>query len=189
MFRKIKYRNLMEACIRRSASKNGIKIIEIDVQPEHVHCVVEVSFSTSVSKVFQLLKGGSSRLFFQFAEKAKLRYPRRHLWSRGKFASSVGFVQLDVVRNYVKNQSVKHSTYGNSTLWCGEDVIISDDFPSKKFSLSTSLIDCLFEKEFLRYLKLHNSRAEILEEFRNVEKPMKSKYGELPVKLLDSKTL
>jgi putative transposase len=81
-----------------------------------VHCVVEVSFSVSVSKVFQLLKGGSARLFFEHAEKMRLRYPRGHLWGRGKFASSVGFVQLDVVRNYVKNQSVKHSTYGNSTL-------------------------------------------------------------------------
>ena len=116
MFEKIKYKNLITACIRQAASKNGIKIIEIDVQPEHVHCIVEVSFSISVSKVFQLLKGGSARLFFQFHEKAKLRYPRGHLWGRGKFASSVGFVQLDVVRNYVKNQSEHHSTYGNSTL-------------------------------------------------------------------------
>ena len=116
MFGKIKYKNLIEACIRLAASRNGIKIIEIDVQPEHVHCVVEISFSISVLKVFQLLKGGSARLFFQFHERAKLRYPRGHLWSRGKFASSVGFIQLDKVRDYVKNQSVKHSTYGNSTL-------------------------------------------------------------------------
>jgi len=116
MFRKIKYKNLITACIRQSALRNNIKIIEIDVQPEHVHCVVEVSFSISVSKVLQLLKGGSSRLFFQFHEKAKLRYPKKHLWSRGKFASSVGFIQLDVVKDYIKNQSTHHSTYGNSTL-------------------------------------------------------------------------
>ena len=114
MFGKIKYKNLLEACVRRSASRNNIKILEIDVQPEHVHCVVEISFTISVSKVLQLLKGGSSRLFFQFHEKARLRYPRGHLWSRGKFASSVGFVQLDVVRNYVRNQEEHHS--GNSTL-------------------------------------------------------------------------
>ena len=110
MFRKIKYRNLLEACIRRSASRNKIKIIEIDVQPEHVHCVVEVSFTMSVSKTLQFLKGGSSKIFFEFHEKARLRYPKGHLWSRGKFASSVGFVQLDKVRDYVKNQSVHHNT-------------------------------------------------------------------------------
>ena len=113
MFGKIKYKNLLEACVRRSASRNGIKILEIDVQPEHIHCVVKVSFSISTSRVFQILKGGSAKLFFQFHEKAKLWHPRKHLWSRGKFASSVGFVQLDVVKEYVRNQSVHH---GNSTL-------------------------------------------------------------------------
>jgi putative transposase len=113
MFRKMKYKNLLEACIRRSASRNNIKIIEIDVQPEHVHCVVEVSFTLSVAKVLQYLKGGSAKLFFELASKMRLRYPRGHLWSRGKFVSSVGFVQLDRVTEYVRNQSEHH---GNSTL-------------------------------------------------------------------------
>ena len=110
MFRKLKYKNLLEACVRRSASRNGIKIMELDVQPQHVHCVVEVSFTMSVSKTLQLLKGGSSKLFFEFHKKARLRYPRGHLWSRGKFASTVGFVQLDVVKDYVRNQSAHHKT-------------------------------------------------------------------------------
>ena len=113
MFGKLKYKNLLGACIRRSAFRNKIKIIELDVQPEHIHCIVEVSFAVSVSKVLQLLKGGSAKLFFELAPKMRLRYPRGHLWSRGKFASSVGFVQLDVVRKYVRSQS-EHN--GNSTL-------------------------------------------------------------------------
>ncbi len=110
MFGKIKYKNLLEACVRRAASKHNIKIIELDVQPEHIHCVVEISFTMSVSMTLQILKGGSSKLFFEFNENAKLRYPRGHLWSRGKFASSVGFVQLDKVTEYVRNQSVHHET-------------------------------------------------------------------------------
>ena len=104
MFRKEENRALLSACVRRAASMHEMKIIELNVQPEHVHCIVLVRFNMSVSKVLQLLKGISSRLFFQQKEKARLRYPRGHLWSRGNFASSVGFVQLDVVQNYVKNQ-------------------------------------------------------------------------------------
>jgi len=110
MFGKLKYKNLVTACIRRTASRNQIKIIEIEVEPEHVHCVVEVSFTISVSKVLQILKGGSAKLFFEFHEKARMRYPRRHLWSRGKFASTVGFVQLEQVTEYVRNQSSHHET-------------------------------------------------------------------------------
>ena len=108
MFRKLENAKLLEACIRRSASRNEIKIIELNVQPEHVHCIVLVKFSFSVSKTLQILKGGSAKLFFEHKKKAKLRYPRGHLWSRGKFASSVGFVQLDVVQNYVRNQEGHH---------------------------------------------------------------------------------
>jgi len=108
MFRKEKNANLLDACIRRSASRNKIKIVELNVQPEHVHVIVLVKFSLSTSKVLQLLKGGSSKLFFEKKKNVRLRYPRGHLWSRGKFASSVGFVQLDVVQDYVRNQDEHH---------------------------------------------------------------------------------
>ncbi len=114
MFRKYEYKNLITACIRRAASLHQILIIEINVQPEHVHCVVSVSFSFSASRVLQILKGLSAKLFFEYHERARLRYPKRHLWSRGKFASSVGFVQLDAVRNYIRTQDEHH--LGNSTL-------------------------------------------------------------------------
>jgi len=113
MFQKFEYRNLITACIRRAASLHKIEVIELNVQPEHVHCVVSFSFSFSASKVLQILKGLSSKLFFEYHEKARLRYPRGHLWSRGKFGSSVGFVQLDVVQSYVRNQDSHH---GNRTL-------------------------------------------------------------------------
>ena len=110
IFRKLKYRNMIAACIRQSAVKNGIKLLELEVEPEHVHCIVEFDFSKSLSQVFQFLKGGSSRKFFQIAEKMKLRYPRGNLWSKGKFAASVGFIQVDVARDYVRNQAKHHET-------------------------------------------------------------------------------
>ena len=113
MFGKEEYRNLISACIRRAASLHQIEIIELNVQPEHIHCVVGFAFSLSPSKVLQILKGISAKLFFEYHEKARLRYPKAHLWSPGKFGTSVGFVQLDVMRNYVRNQNSHH---GNSTL-------------------------------------------------------------------------
>jgi len=108
MFRKEENAKLLEACIRRSASKNEIKIIELNVQPEHIHCIVLVKFSFSVAKTMQILKGGSAKLFFEHKEKARLRYPKGHLWSRGKFASSVGFVEFGVVQQYVRSQDEHH---------------------------------------------------------------------------------
>ena len=81
-----------------------IKIIELNVQPEHVHCVVGISLKMSPAQALQYLKGVSARLFFQFHERARLRYPKGHLWSPGKFAASLGFIQIETARNYVRNQ-------------------------------------------------------------------------------------
>ena len=114
MFKKEGQKNLISACIRRAASLHNIKIIVLSVMPEHVHCEVQVSLDMSASKVLQILKGLSSKLFFEYNEKARLRYPKGHLWSRGKFAASVGFVQEDKVRSYILNQEEHHR--GNSTL-------------------------------------------------------------------------
>jgi len=109
MFGKQEYLNLITACIRRAAAMHEIKIIELNVQLEHVHCVVEIKLSMSVTYALQILKGGSARLFFQFHERARLRYPKGHLWSPGKFAASLGFIQLETAKNYVRNQEEHHA--------------------------------------------------------------------------------
>ena len=108
MFAKEEQKNLCVGCIRRAASLHKIKIIALSVMPEHVHCEVQVELTMSASKVLQILKGGSAKLFFMKNPKARLRYPKGHLWSRGKFAASVGFVQEEIVRNYILNQEEHH---------------------------------------------------------------------------------
>ena len=108
MFKKEEQKNLMSACIRRAASLHKIKIIVLSVMPEHIHCEVQVSLSMAASMAVQILKGLSSKLFFEHNPKARLRYPRGHFWSRGKFAASVGFVQEEKVRNYILHQEEHH---------------------------------------------------------------------------------
>ena len=115
MFKKEDQKNLITACIRRAASLHQIKIIVISVMPEHVHCEVQISLNMSAAMALQYLKGLSAKLFFEHNKKARLRYPKGHLWSRGKFASSVGFINLEVVNSYVERQ-IEHHSLGNSTL-------------------------------------------------------------------------
>ncbi|MFH1917609.1 MAG: IS200/IS605 family transposase [Nanoarchaeota archaeon] len=110
MFKKWKYRKLVEACIRRAASLHKIKWIELNVQPDHVQGTAEIPFTMSPSMALQYLKGISAKLFFEHHEKARLRYPKGHLWSRGRFAASLGFVQIEVVNEYVRNQDEHHGT-------------------------------------------------------------------------------
>jgi putative transposase len=108
MFGKEEQKNLVTACIRRAASLHEIKIIEIEVMPEHVHVAVQVALTLSPAKVLQILKGISAKLFFGHNKKARLRYPKGHLWSKGKFAASLGFIQVDAARDYIKSQVEHH---------------------------------------------------------------------------------
>ena len=110
MFQKWKYKKLVEACIRRAASLHEIKWIELNVQPEHIQGTAAIPMTMSPSKALHLLKGISARLFFLHHEKARLRYPKGHLWSRGKFAASLGFIQIEVVNEYVRRQDEHHGT-------------------------------------------------------------------------------
>jgi len=109
MFRKESQINLITACIRRAASLHEINILELNVQPEHVHCVVGIKLSMSPAFALQILKGISARLFFRMNVKARLRYPKGHLWSPGKFAASLGFIQVEQAKEYVRNQDLHHA--------------------------------------------------------------------------------
>ncbi|MDA1079555.1 MAG: IS200/IS605 family transposase [bacterium] len=79
-------------------------IDELNVQPDHVHLLIQTKPRESLSQVVQLLKGGSSKVI-------RIEYPELEeylwgdsFWSDGYFAESVGVVNESVIKNYIKNQ-------------------------------------------------------------------------------------
>ena len=118
MFRKPEYKNLAAACIRKAAKQYSIEILELNVMPDHVHIIVRISLTMTPSKALQLLKGRSAYIFFRNHPKARLRYPQGHLWSRGKFATSVGYSDLPTTIHYVQHQEEQYCSTltRNSTL-------------------------------------------------------------------------
>lgn len=108
IFRQEKYKYDYENILKIVARRHGIRIMEMAVMPEHIHLLVSVPPSMSASKVLNLLKGGSSHDFFQLHPEFRLRYKRGHLLSAGKFCRTVGDVDFETTKNYVRDQ-VKQS--------------------------------------------------------------------------------
>ncbi len=75
MFAKVKYKNLIEGCIRKVCHRHAIEIHIMNVMPEHVHMLVTLPKGMNDEKALQLLKGASAYLFFRNHPKARLRYP------------------------------------------------------------------------------------------------------------------
>ncbi len=104
MFRQLKYKILAEDILRGAAARHGIAVLELNVMSDHVHFVMGLHPSMSVSRAIQLLKGSSAYELFRAVPNFRKRYPRGHFWSAGKYAGSVGEADLETVRRYVKEQ-------------------------------------------------------------------------------------
>ena len=101
-----------EIAIQQVCKKHGIEIEIINVQPNHVHLIVNCPRTLSDSKLLQLIKGGSSYLIFRKFPSLKKVYTKGNLWNGGYFCTSVGG-NYNQVFNYIKNQDEHHKERKN----------------------------------------------------------------------------
>ena len=92
--------------IRQVCAAREIKILKGHVGRDHVHLMVSIPPSISVSQVMQYVKGKSSRLMLQEFSELKKRYWGQHLWARGYFCASSGTVTDEMVKAYIASQDV-----------------------------------------------------------------------------------
>jgi len=86
--------------------KEGVEVLESNVQPDHVHVVLSIPPKYAVSQVMGFLKGKLAlRLFDRFPQLRK-RYWGQHVWSRGYCVSTVGLDE-ERIKKYVKWQNQK----------------------------------------------------------------------------------
>jgi len=110
VFRKKSSKKDMEAILKEIAKTHDMIVVELAVMPDHVHIVVRVKPSMSLSKVTQLLKGRSSYEFFRKHPNIRLRYRKGHFWAPSSCYLTTGIVDLERTRDYVRNQMNIHQT-------------------------------------------------------------------------------
>ena len=86
--------------------KELVEVLELSIQPDHVHLVASIPPKYAVSSLIGYLKGKLSIRLFQQYERLGRRYWGRHLWSRGYCVSTVGLDE-EKMRKYVKWQEQK----------------------------------------------------------------------------------
>ncbi len=86
--------------------KEGVEIIELNVQSDHVHLVVWIPPKYAVSEVMGYLKGKLAIRIFQRYERLGKQFWGRHLWGRGYCVSTIG-IDEQRIREYVRWQEAK----------------------------------------------------------------------------------
>jgi putative transposase len=93
---------------REICTANYIDIISGSLSPDHVHLLISVPPSISISKTMQYIKGKSSRKIMMEFEHLRKRYWGQHIWARGYFAVTVGNLNERQIQEYIENQETHH---------------------------------------------------------------------------------
>ena len=107
--RKVFFKEKREAIgkiLRQLCEWKGVKIIEAEICPDHVHMLVEIPPKISVSSFMGYLKGKSALMMFEKHANLKYKFGNRHFWAEGYYVSTVGLNE-DTIRKYVREQE-KH---------------------------------------------------------------------------------
>jgi putative transposase len=83
--------------------KEEVEVIELNIQPDHIHLVASIPPKYSVSEFMGYLKGKMALRLFQQYEHLGRRYWGRHMWGRGYCVSTIGLDE-EKIRKYVQWQ-------------------------------------------------------------------------------------
>lgn len=95
--------------------RKGVEIIEAEICPDHVHMLVRIPPSMSVSNFVGYLKGKSTLMIFERHANLKYKYGNRHFWCRGYYVDTVG-KNAKKIQEYIQNQLKEDLEYDQMTL-------------------------------------------------------------------------
>ena len=80
-----------------------VEIHEAEACPDHIHMLVSIPPSLSVSQFMGYLKGKSSLMIFDRHANLKYKYGNRHFWCRGYYVDTVGR-NKERIAEYIRQQ-------------------------------------------------------------------------------------
>jgi putative transposase len=94
-------------CIRAFTDQQQSEIVELNVQPDHVHLLVMVPPKISISDFVGTVKGRTAiRILNKHKQLKKKPYWGNHFWAKGYCVDTVG-LDTEMVRKYVKYQEAQ----------------------------------------------------------------------------------
>ena len=103
-------------CIQVFSGQAGCEVVELNIQPDHVHALLMVPPKVSISDLMGILKGRTAiRVFKQFPYLKQKPYWGNHFWAPGYCVDTVG-LDAEMIRRYVKYQEDKERRSGQLKL-------------------------------------------------------------------------
>ena len=96
-----KVKERLEQIIHQVADELGIKVLEVAINPDHIHLFVSAHPTIPVHKIVKRIKGRSSNILRrEFPELLKLP----SLWTHSYYVSTIGAVSKEAIEKYIEAQ-------------------------------------------------------------------------------------
>ena len=91
-----------KAIIERKCEEKGWNVVELAIQPDHVHLFVQAFPDTAASEIVKECKGLTS---FELRKKYPAQLTKLpSLWTRSFFAATAGNVSQETIKRYIEAQ-------------------------------------------------------------------------------------
>lgn len=104
----VKFGNEMKNILYNIAEEKDLNIVEMEVDKNHIHLLVQYPPTKSILDIVRLFKQMSTyRIWRQNNNQKCLQkhfWNEKTFWTDGYFACSIGQVSKDVIEKYIQNQ-------------------------------------------------------------------------------------
>ena len=101
--------------LRQLCEMKQVEIHEAEACPDHIHMLVSIPPSLSVSQFMGYLKGKSSLMIFDRHANLKYKYGNRHFWCRGYYVDTAG-KNTKKIADYIANQLKEDQIHDQITM-------------------------------------------------------------------------
>ena len=115
-------RDAVGKILRQLCEWKGVKIIQAEVCPDHVHMLIEIPPKMAVSSFMGYLKGKSSTMLYEQFGELKYKYRNREFWCKGYYVDTTG-KNTARIAEYIANQLKEDQL--------GEQLVIGESSPFK----------------------------------------------------------
>jgi putative transposase len=85
-------------CIRTFPAQKEVEILEMNIQPDHIHLVVMIPPKVSISDCCGIVKGRTAiRVFNKYKELKQKPYWGNHFWTEGYCVDTIGLARLSLL--------------------------------------------------------------------------------------------
>ena len=98
--------------LRTLCNWKGIKIIEAEVCPDHIHMLIEIPPKIAVASFMGYLKGKSSLMLYEKFPELKYKYRNREFWCRGYY--------VDILRGHGRKKCKEDTGVHTTSVRAGQ---------------------------------------------------------------------